>query len=113
MEAYYDKELKRWIFPGDDPAEVAKPLAPPPITPVTKENNAPVSTPKPTSNDPLAAMMAPPSRSRPTPVGPPKIPRSHNLSHSSSTKASMPPTDAPPQFVIFQPKTTGKGEEKK
>jgi len=47
-----------WIFPGDDPAEVAKPLAPPPAMgqipteEVKKDDNGP--------KDPLASMMAPP-----------------------------------------------------
>ena len=67
MEAYYDKDLKRWIFPGDDPAEVAKPLAPPPIIPAkktTEENGVGMQTPsKPNvNNDPLSFLMAPPSR---------------------------------------------------
>jgi len=58
MEAYYDKKLGRWIFPGDDPNEVAKPLAPPPVAPAVKDApKQPVA-----SNDPLAALMAPPSR---------------------------------------------------
>merc|ERR1711988_583332 len=59
-KAYYDEDLKRWIFPGDDPAEVAKPLAPPPtlgsipteVKTDDKKENGPV--------DPIAAMMAPP-----------------------------------------------------
>ena len=47
-----------WIFPGDDPAEVAKPLAPPPAMgqipteEIKKDDNGP--------KDPLASMMAPP-----------------------------------------------------
>ena len=62
MEAYYDDKLKRWIFPGDDPAEVAKPLAPPPIIPKKTADDAAPATPAPaaTSNDPLAMLMAPP-----------------------------------------------------
>merc|ERR1711924_295711 len=60
-KAYYDEDLKRWIFPGDDPAEVAKPLAPPPtlgsipteeVKVDDKKENGPI--------DPIAAMMAPP-----------------------------------------------------
>jgi len=57
MQAYYDKKLKRWIFPGDDPAEIAKPLGPPPLVP-KKTAEAP-ATPTAASNDPLAALMAP------------------------------------------------------
>jgi hypothetical protein len=111
MEAYYDEKLKRWIFPGDDPTEIAKPLAPPPTTPVVKDTVA--SAPMPATNDPLASLMAPPTRSSPnvqgysmrhatstvgsrTPIAvPPRIPRS---THSMSTKVE------PPQFVIFEPK---------
>ena len=114
MEAYYDKELKRWIFPGDDPAEVAKPLAPPPTTPVMKDTKTYATTPESTLNDPLAAMMAPPSRSRSTPIGPPRIPRSHNATSASTPSSKTQSTSsAPPQFVIFQPKPTKSGEGEK
>jgi hypothetical protein len=114
-EVYYDAKLKRWIFPDTDLAEAAKPLAPPPTTPIIKSDSTPVSTPKPVSNDPLAAMMAPPSRSRLTTPnsglrGPPMIPRSHNnMSKNtppmSSNTAASPAATAPPQFVIFKPKS--------
>jgi hypothetical protein len=63
MEAYYDEKLKRWIFPGDDPNEVAKPLAPPPVISVKKDNGNIISAQTPAKNnddDPLAALMAPP-----------------------------------------------------
>lgn len=62
MQAYYDEKLKRWIFPGDDPAEVAKPLAPPPIMSPKAECAPAISSTPSASNDPLAALMAPPSR---------------------------------------------------
>lgn len=128
MEAYFDKKLGIWVFPGDDPAEIAKPLAPPPITPIVKDNSAaptseaksddPLasliappnarSAPKKAA-DPLSSLMAPPSRSTPSNLkGPPRIPRSYNPSTpSSAAKATM---GAPPQFVIFTP--TAKSEEK-
>jgi hypothetical protein len=48
--------LTGWIFPGDDPAEVSKPLAPPP-TIVTKEEELKEDT-KP--KDAISSMMAPP-----------------------------------------------------
>lgn len=122
MEAYYDEKLKRWIFPGDDPNEVAKPLAPPPTTPVVKHEMGPVSTPNLSSNDPLSMMMAPPSRSTPktdplsnlvappsrsTPSnvlkGPPAVPRStiSQVKHGQSLGTNV--GQAPPQFVIFKP----------
>lgn len=124
MEAYYDEKLKRWIFPGDDPQEVAKPLAPPPTTPMTTEKKE-VSTPAP-ANDPLAMMMAPPPArtpssnlmappSRGTPSaslrGPPMIPR--NLNTPQGTPAPKPTNNvatAPPPFVIFTPSATEKKE---
>eukprot|EP01083_Nonionella_stella_P065904 173082_1 len=128
MEAYFDKKLNVWVFPGDDPAEVAKPLAPPPITPIVKDSSvAPASEAKsydplasliapPNSRsaqkkaaDPLSSLMAPPTRSTPSNVkGPPRIPRAHNpATPSSAVKAA---TAAPPQFVIFTP--SAKSEEK-
>jgi hypothetical protein len=61
MKAYYDTDKKVWVFPGEDPAEVSKPIAPPPIAPLP-----PDPTPEaPVSLDPLAAMMAPPPRRGP------------------------------------------------
>ena len=63
MEAYYDEKAKRWIFPGEDPAEVAKPLAPPPTMPAAKKT---AETPvKADANDPLAALMSPPVQRTP------------------------------------------------
>lgn len=123
MEAYYDEKLKRWIFPGDDPNEVAKPLAPPPTTPVVKHETGSVSTPILNRDDPLSMMMAPPSRSTPkadplsnllappsrsTPSnmlkGPPTVPRS-TISQMNNKQSPHGTTvgQIPPQFVIFQP----------
>jgi len=122
-QPYYDKERKRWIFPGDDPDEVSKPLAPPPtITPKANEESAAIATPKEnTPKDPLAAMMAPPSRV------PSAMKRSATV--SKSTPSQYPPgmmvppgaggpggmlsppaisggAAAPPQFAVFTPKPT-------
>jgi hypothetical protein len=74
MEAYYDKEKKVWVFPGDDPAELAKPLAPPP-TAKPKEEQEKEEEKKAEPLDPLAAMMAPPplrmaAKKRPTAITP-------------------------------------------
>ena len=63
MEAYYDEELKQWMFHGDNPAEVVKPSAPLPTKPVTKENNTP----------------APPVPSAPVQVPQSKAPKQFNL----------------------------------
>lgn len=123
MKAYYDEKLKRWIFPGDDPAEVAKPLAPPPLVP--KDTPAAAApTPAP-SNDPLAALMAPPSRApssgnRTTPgsmprsgmsggpppslgKGPPPMSTGgagNSLRKSTPSKPSS-GVNAPPTFTVF------------
>ena len=108
MQAYYDEKLKRWIFPGDDPAEVAKPIAPPPIIPKTTDG-AP-STPAPTapsSNDPLAALMAPPpsgvlSKKKKTVGG---TPSRYALTPLASNK--LPPASpmmATPTFATFERK---------
>lgn len=121
MQAYYDEKLKRWIFPGDDPAEVAKPLAPPPIIP--KKTDAAPSTPAApapaASIDPLAALMAPPpsrgmsskkkgtssygARRYADPLA--------SMSSSSSMGKKVPPSPMmnnqaapPPTFAVFQPK---------
>ena len=112
------QKLKRWIFPGDDPAEVAKPLAPPPIM---KSNDKAPSTPAPApaaSNDPLAALMAPPSRASTGRKGmppvrgmPPTISKYADplasMANMSTPGATMKKDAAPtPKFAVFQPMPT-------
>lgn len=106
--------MKRWIFPGDDPAEVAKPLAPPPIM---KSSDKAPSTPAPApaaSNDPLAALMAPPSRATSARKGlPPTMsryadPLASMGNMSMSTPGATMKRDAAhaaptPKFAVFQP----------
>ncbi len=118
MQAYYDEKLKRWIFPGDDPAEVAKPLAPPPIVPKTPV--APTPSAPTASNDPLAALMAPPpSRGLSTMkrgasvagrFADPMASTGKQVGTSSVGDKKIPPTSplmaAPPTFAVFQPKPT-------
>ena len=129
----YDEKLKRWVFPGDDPAELAKPLAPPPKAPIPSP--APVVPPNGGSNDPLDSLIAPPprrntpssmnrvtSRSRyPDPMASMGVVSSTPLSGS---KGKMPPIgakkppSAPPKFTVFQPKPSAEkkaeaAEEKK
>ena len=121
MQAYYDEDKKVWVFPGEDPAEKAKPPPPPPTSMPAAEKQE--EKPKPDmATDPLAAMMAPPQRtpasfgrSRPgVPGGVPPTPR--------SLYPGMPPPmpglagpgapgpgskaagAAPPQFMVFTPK---------
>lgn len=142
MEAYYDEKLKRWIFPGDDPAEVAKPLAPPPTMPVKKNpEDTPAGTQTPAKNDPLAALMAPAARTPIRSVGqggdplgdlmaPPRVPRSHlsepRVKAGASRAANMNlPASAKkvvvdnaskppaPHFVIFKPAPTPANDEQK
>lgn len=133
MQAYYDEKLKRWIFPGDDPAEVAKPLAPPPImTPKTTDDAPAVSNAPAASSDPLAALMAPPSRAVSSKKGLPPSRRyadplasmgnvsstpmtglppisSKNVPESPMrTDASSAAAAAPPKFAVFQPKPEAK-----
>ena len=102
------QKLKRWIFPGDDPVEVAKPLAPPPI--IKSSDKAP-ATPAPApaaSNDPLAALMAPPSRATTARKGmPPTMSRYADplasMGNVSTPGAGMKKDAAPPKFAVFQP----------
>lgn len=121
MQAYYDEKLKRWIFPGDDPAEVAKPLAPPPIIP--KNADAVPATPAPSaagSNDPLAALMAPPpsrgvsSMKKGTPAvasrySDPLASMGRVDQNSSNMNERVPPSSPMitiPTFAVFQPRPT-------
>lgn len=103
MQAYYDEDKKVWVFPGEDPAEVAKPIGPPPTTPMAAATEAPAPAPAP-SNDPLAAMMAPPQRA-------PRV-----LSKKAKP-GSMPPLPGtpkgapPPQFAVFAPKPDDRKKE--
>jgi hypothetical protein len=93
MQAYYDDKNKVWVFPGEDPAEKAKPIGPPPMVSTPMENSAPQTAPPP-SNDPLAAMMAPPRRGpRPTQMTP----------NRPGFGGGSPMPAAPPQFAVFQP----------
>uniref|UniRef100_A0A7S2AQ08 Uncharacterized protein n=1 Tax=Octactis speculum TaxID=3111310 RepID=A0A7S2AQ08_9STRA len=73
-EAYYDDNLKRWVFPGEDTAgDAAGSVAPPPGPPMmtssvsspsfgSKKNDDQPS--KPSESDPLAMLMAPPTMRR-------------------------------------------------
>ena len=92
MEAYYDKEKKRWIFPDDDP-NAEDPIAGPPPTAAELKKST-VKEEKAAPQDPLSAMMAPPSRAPRS-----AIPQKQN---PVSNKLGMPP--APPKFAVFTPK---------
>ncbi|ETN24957.1 hypothetical protein PPTG_01118 [Phytophthora nicotianae INRA-310] len=123
MEAYFDEETKRWIFPGEAAAEEpAMPSAPPTgpmpasapgsgvgVPPVGSTNSAPGSmTSGPTpSNDPLAALMAPPPSHvlmKKDPLAammaPPSRPGMYGARRGGSTAQHKPPR---PQFAVFKP----------
>jgi hypothetical protein len=116
MQAYYDEKRKVWVFPGEDPDEVAKPIGPPPTAPATTEKE---ETPSTAPKDPLAAMMAPPQRA-------PSFRRSSSalstmenagisaasrypgmvvpgVSHGPSSAGAFSAGTPPPQFTVFKP----------
>jgi hypothetical protein len=100
-----------WIFPGDDPAEVAKPLAPPPsmgqipTEEVKKDDNGP--------KDPLASMMAPPvsrglsSKKRMMGGGPPGMSSPPGMMRGGLGPPGMMASPAvfTPKAAVFTPKT--------
>jgi hypothetical protein len=106
MQAYYDADRKVWVFPGDDPAELAKPIGPPPITPVATNTSAatPVVTTTP-NNDPLAAMMLPPTRI-------PSAKRTRLPQGKSEGKVAPPVAtfSPPPNFAVFAAKPAVKSD---
>ena len=116
MQAYYDEDKKVWVFPGEDPAEVAKPVGPPPTMTTPKKEESKKDVPF----DPLAAMMAPPPRSISSvrrqpgtasrPVGFPGM-----MMPPGAVTPGTPGTPAagrPPKFMVFTPKNDQKKEEK-
>ncbi|CAH0520677.1 unnamed protein product [Peronospora belbahrii] len=130
MEAYFDEDAKRWVFPGESaPEETATPSAPPtgPLpdsapgssatgVPPAGTNSAPgsISSGPAPSNDPLAALMAPPpSRMlmKKDPLAammmPPSHPGMHAVRRGNSTALRKPPR---PQCAVFKP-TTGSLDE--
>jgi len=117
MQAYYDEDKKVWVFPGEDPAEKAKPTPPPPTSMPSAAKQEEQPKPPDMATDPLAAMMAPPQRtpasfgrSRPGGAGAvPPTPRS--LYPGIPGMPPMPGAGgpagaaaaAPPQFMVFKP----------
>lgn len=125
MQAYFDKEKKVWVFPGEDPAEKAKPIAPPPTLAAAESTKKPPggSPKEPVPMDPLAAMMAPPRRTPMRRAG--SMPVSMPSSNSGRSRVpGMPPpvsmnstnaslsAGAPPQFAVFNPKPKPKEKKK-
>jgi len=109
-QPYYDKDLKRWIFPGDDPAEVAKPLAPPPtIGKLPTETTAPK---KEEPKDAVSMMMSPPASrglsSKKSGIGGRYPPGFGGSGGGPMGTMMMPPGGAPPGMTstpaVFTPK---------
>ena len=122
-KAYYDEKRKVWVFPGDNPDELVKPIGPPPtalsMKPDASTQPAAAAATVP-SNDPLAAMMAPPSRApstlrRPGAVGgaPRAYPPGGLPPRSLPGMPSAAVGSAPPQFAVFQPKAATTQDETK
>ena len=112
MEAYYDEDKKVWVFPGEDPADVAAPLPPPPKAPMVPTASAPAAAeePKLSNNDPLAAMMAPPKRG---PSARPKVgakPSPHSMP-IMFPPGMMPAGASAPKVSVFKPKPDGGKKE--
>lgn len=98
---YYDEKRKVWVFPGDNPDDLVKPIAPPPLT----VQPAAVQSEPETPTDPLAAMMAPPRRGpstgrRPAGALPGTLP---GIPTGFSAKQTPGGNGAPPPFAVFRP----------
>lgn len=113
-KAYYDEKRKVWVFPGDDPEELVKPVGPPPKTPVASKTE---SAPEPeTSKDPLSQLMAPPPRRGLSSTKRPGAPGSLSTpgGYPGMPSPGMPSPAAgiaPPQFAVFQPKSATKEDK--
>lgn len=106
LAAVYDEELKKWIFPGEAGKEDAQIPDAPPTDMSMSSAAAPKSSPE-TGDDPLAALMAPPSLKShlpPAPADPLSAmmappPRSTMRGPSTKSKRKVPP----PTFKVFKP----------
>jgi len=129
MQAYYDEKRKVWVFPGEDPDEVAKPIGPPPTIPAAlseKEEESPKAESS-TPQDPLAAMMAPPQRAQSFRRSSSAMSSMENAAGVASRYPGMvPPAGAnrgpsllsaggppPPQFTVFKPAPVAKDKDDK
>ncbi|KAG6958190.1 hypothetical protein JG688_00010618 [Phytophthora aleatoria] len=122
MEAYFDEDAKRWIFPGETSAEEpsmpsAPPTGPMPASapgssvgiPPVGTNSAPgsISSGPAPSADPLAALMAPPPSHmlmKKDPLAammaPPSRPGMYGARRGGPTAQHKPPR---PHFAVFKP----------
>ncbi|CAH0493435.1 unnamed protein product [Peronospora farinosa] len=131
MEAYFDEDAKRWVFPGESaPEEAARPSAPPtgPLSgsapgssatgvPPAGTNSAPgsIHSGPALSNDPLAALMAPPPSHllmKKDPLAammaPPSRAGIYGVHRGGSAAKRKPPR---PQFAVFKPTTAASLDE--
>jgi len=111
MQAYFDKKANRWVFPGEDPVELSKPLAPPPTVMKSiksneekEEHNVLENEGKPKEVapvDPLAALIAPPPATS-------RRPRNHRkpMRASSAPVRNSKSSSSPPKFAMFTPPAT-------
>lgn len=112
MQAFYDKERKVWVFPGEDPDEVAKPIGPPPSA--SKPSTTPGPVQPNNNDDPLAAMMAPPQRAPSALRGrPPFTPSPGSFQPNTPNAVGVTPLQSPPQFMVFKPVAKPDAEEHK
>lgn len=109
MQAYYDTDKKVWVFPGEDPAELAAPIGPPPTTPMAAMSSAISAAPAAGPSDPLAAMMAPPRRDPRTSSGMRPSPASMPLMFPPGMMPATP--NAVPKFAVFTPKPDDDGRK--
>ncbi|KAG7396032.1 Protein transport protein Sec16B [Phytophthora boehmeriae] len=124
MDAYFDEETKRWVFPGEAASEEpTMPTAPPkgPLPgsapgsmatgapPIGTTNSAPgsISSGAPSSNDPLAALMAPPPSHmlmKKDPLAAMMAPPARAMGYGPQRSGSAGPRKPPrPQFAVFKP----------
>ena len=106
-KAYYDEKRKVWVFPGDNPDDLVKPIGPPPTIPASPATPGPSSSiAQSNATDPLAAMMAPPKRA------PTSFKRPGTYASMPSPGVSTPlAAGTPPKFVVFTPVAAGKKED--
>jgi hypothetical protein len=122
MEAYFDEEKKRWVFPGEASSEEPPaPSAPPtgPMPPSSSSDGPPgLGGSTPAVDDPLASLMAPPTMRahaqlmNKDPVAammaPPSRPGIYGQRANSMPIKRPPPR---PQFAVFKPTTNAPCED--
>ena len=117
MEAYFDEDKKRWVFPGEEEEEdQGPPLAPPTTKDVQKARDAsggsqPPGTPAPAA-DPIASLMAPPparsirsvSSARSRYVDPFAAAGGAAAPPAAGQAGAAAPPPTVPKFAVFTPK---------